>query len=124
MKHVSSYACRMICFAHDGMSDMDITPLVRIISLQRRSRKRRRTDTHAQVQSDPEGALWRDPPEYFDQIVYPAYVRAHEPIFTDGDIERGQPNGTIQGLVLIDCEKLEMDEVFKRACEAVLDISR
>jgi len=89
-----------------------------------RKRRHERHGYHTAVQSDPEGALWRDPPEYFDQIVYPAYVRAHERMFTDGDIERGQPNGNVPGLVLIDCEKLDMDKVFKRACEAVLDVSR
>ena len=41
------------------------------------------------MQSDPEGSLWRDPPGYFDDIVYPAYVRAHTHVFEAGDVEQG-----------------------------------
>lgn len=41
------------------------------------------------VQSDPEGSLWRDPPHYWEQIVYPAYVRANEHLFEGEDVERG-----------------------------------
>ena len=75
------------------------------------------------MQSDPEGALWRDPPNYFEQIVYPAYVKAHERLLTDGDVERGLPNGTVKDLILIESEKLTMDEVFEKACEAIVGVS-
>lgn len=73
------------------------------------------------MQSDPEGALWRDPPHYFEQIVYPAYVKAHERLLAGGDVEAGQPNGKVEGLLLIDCEKMSMDEVFEKACTAVVE---
>ena len=78
-----------------------------------------RTDTHRLVQSDQEGALWRDPPEYFEQIVYPAYERAHTRVFEGGDIERGAPSGFVERLVLIDGDKEKMEGVFEKACEAV-----
>jgi len=54
------------------------------------------------VQSDPEGSLWRDPPHYWEQIVWPAYVEAHKDILADGDIEHGQSNGRIKDLVVVD----------------------
>lgn len=56
--------------------------------------------------------------------MYPAYVRAHERLLTGGDVEAGQPSGTVKDLVLLDCEKMRMDDVFEKACSAVLDASR
>jgi hypothetical protein len=70
-----------------------------------------------------ENTLWRDPPEYFEQVVYPAYVRAHEHMLSDGDVEKGTPNGVVKELVLIEGEELGMDEIFERSCEAVEKVS-
>ena len=72
------------------------------------------------VQSDPEGALWRDPPNYWEQIVYPAYVRAHAHMLSDEDIENGKPNGKVEDLVLVDAVDVGMDVVFEKACEAMV----
>jgi hypothetical protein len=36
------------------------------------------------------GDVWQDPPHYFDNIVYPAYVDAHKQLFENGDVEKGQ----------------------------------
>jgi len=69
------------------------------------------------VQSDPEGSLWRDPPNYWEQIVYPAYLDAHREMFEDGDVERGRPGNKVQGLVLL--ESLKMGEAVERCCEAL-----
>ncbi len=35
------------------------------------------------------GDVWSDPPNYFSEIVYPAYVEAHKHMFTNGDVEKG-----------------------------------
>lgn len=43
------------------------------------------------VQFSPEGSLWIDPPNYWDDVVWPAYLKAHRNIFTNGDISRGEP---------------------------------
>lgn len=81
-------------------------------------------DTHAIVQSDPEGALWRDPPHYFEQIVYPAYVRANKRVFVDGDVENGAPSGFVERLLLVDAERMSIETVFDKACEAIAEVSR
>ncbi|KAL1945990.1 hypothetical protein VTO73DRAFT_1992 [Trametes versicolor] len=81
--------------------------------------KQRRHDRHGYhtaVQSDPEGSLWRDPPNYWEQIVWPAYVAAHEGIVENGDVERGQPNGKVAGLVLLDGLDLSMSDMVDRVC--------
>ncbi|GHJ84679.1 hypothetical protein NliqN6_1081 [Naganishia liquefaciens] len=36
------------------------------------------------------GDVWQDPPHYFDNIVYPAYVDAHRKLFTNQDVEKGE----------------------------------
>lgn len=52
--------------------------------------------------------------------MWPAYVAAHEPIFEDGDIEHGKPNGRVPGLLLFDALNLSMSEMIERVC-GVLD---
>ncbi|PWN93170.1 P-loop containing nucleoside triphosphate hydrolase protein, partial [Acaromyces ingoldii] len=36
-----------------------------------------------------EGTVWQDPPGYFDDVVWPAYVLAHEQMFSGQDVECG-----------------------------------
>ena len=68
------------------------------------------------MQSDPEGALWRDPPQYWEQIVWPAYVAAHAGMLEGGDVEHGRPNGTVPGLILIEGLETNMDVMVDRVC--------
>jgi nicotinamide/nicotinate riboside kinase len=65
------------------------------------------------VQSDPKESLWRDPPGYWEDIVYPAYLDAddtHKDIFVDGDVERGPLTSTVGGLVLIESLEISMSD--------------
>ena len=72
------------------------------------------------VQSDPEGALWRDPPGYWEDIVYPAYVEAHQELFVDGDTEKGKLSGKkVENLVLLETLQMTMSEAVERSCEVV-----
>ena len=68
------------------------------------------------VQSDPEGSLWRDPPAYWEQIVWPAYIEAHREAFVDGDVENGMPNDKVPELLLINSLEIGMDEIVERSC--------
>ena len=43
------------------------------------------------VQFSSEGSLWQDPPGYWDDIVWPAYRKAHKDIFIAGDVSEGDP---------------------------------
>jgi nicotinamide/nicotinate riboside kinase len=72
------------------------------------------------VQSDPEGSLWRDPPNYWEQIVYPAYLDAHNEMFEGGNVEHGKPNNKVPGLVLLESLEMEMAEEVERCCEVLL----
>lgn len=52
------------------------------------------SDTVPSLAGDPSlakaGDVWQDPPHYFDNIVYPAYVDAHKQLFENGDVEKGE----------------------------------
>lgn len=41
------------------------------------------------VHLDTDGETWVDPPEYWDQIVWPAYLVAHQQMFVDHNVETG-----------------------------------
>lgn len=81
------------------------------------------------VQSDPEGALWRDPPNYWEQIVYPAYVRAHKHLFKDEDIENGDLNPELANeLVLLPGEgygdqTMGMGQMVELSAQRILSVS-
>ena len=67
----------------------------------------------------PDDIIWRDPPNYFENIVYPAYVDAHRDIFKKGDVEQGELTGKIDGLFLIDMLDVTMDEAVDCCCRVI-----
>ncbi|KAF4599734.1 ribosylnicotinamide kinase [Pleurotus pulmonarius] len=67
-----------------------------------------------------EGALWRDPPQYWENIVYPAYVEAHRHLFADGDVEHGKLTGDAEKLVLLETLEMTMGNAVEKCC-SVLD---
>lgn len=76
------------------------------------------------MQSDPEGDLWRDPPGYWEGIVYPAYVDAHKEVFENGDVEGGNLTEHIDGLVLLDMLDTSMTEAVERCCEIIYGVAK
>jgi nicotinamide/nicotinate riboside kinase len=77
-----------------------------------------------QVQSDPEGTLWRDPPHYWEQIVYPAYVRAHKHLFEGGDVENGLLNDRVPGILLFDGSQPGLALTLEKVMERVVETSK
>ena len=73
------------------------------------------------MQSDPEGALWRDPPNYWEEIIWPAYVRAHTDMLQDGDLEHGRPTEKVNNLILIEGLEKSMGEVVELVCERLVE---
>jgi nicotinamide/nicotinate riboside kinase len=76
------------------------------------------------VQTDPEGTFWRDPPDYWENIVWPAYVDAHSRIFENGDVEHGKPTGVIEGLVLLETLDMSMTEAVERCCQVINGVAQ
>lgn len=73
------------------------------------------------MQSDPEGSLWRDPPLYWEQIVWPAYVAAHEEMLEGGDIEHGKPTDKVPGLILIEALEVSMSKMVEQVCARLVE---
>lgn len=73
-------------------------------------------------QMSSEGSFWKDPPGYFENLVYPAYTDAHRSMFADGDVEQG--SAVLPGLVIIEASQLSMDDVVSRCCEELVTALR
>lgn len=73
----------------------------------------------ADAEDAEQGTVWTDPPGYFDNIVYPAYVKAHERVFTDG-VDSLLAD---QKITLIEPREGEqgMMEALETACRAILE---
>lgn len=88
-----------------------------------------------------EGEFWKDPPGYFEQLVYPAYTDAHSAIFAvciprfhhkplfacsrkpqGADVENGSPS--LPGLKLIEPLQMTMDDIVTGCCEELVSILR
>jgi len=65
------------------------------------------------------GGVWTDPPKYFEQIVYPAYVKAHAHIFDNGDVEDGQVRLKELHVLQPQEGQDEMTKCFKESCEII-----
>ena len=72
-----------------------------------------------------EGDLWQDPPGYWDQIVYPAYIRSHKEMFEGEDVEKGEMKEEVKKrIILLDGMSYRIQELLDRSCQAVLDFVR
>jgi len=97
----------------------DLIPILFLLTLPLPHTQPSPTHFKPGVQSDPEGALWRDPPGYWDDIVYPAYVDAFKDVFAAGDVEHGAPTDKVGRLVLLESLQMTMGEAVERCCEEV-----
>ncbi|PVF94935.1 P-loop containing nucleoside triphosphate hydrolase protein [Serendipita vermifera] len=80
-----------LLYWHPGViHELDVRLFLRVSYETLKERRNNRTGYYTAVQSSPEGSFWQDPPEYWDNIVWPAYVKAHERIFEGGDVDRGK----------------------------------
>ncbi|KAF9476378.1 P-loop containing nucleoside triphosphate hydrolase protein [Pholiota conissans] len=101
------------------IAQLDVRIMLRVPHAVLKKRRHERHGYHTAVQSDPEGTLWRDPPHYWENIVYPAYIEAHHDVFEHGDVEQGKPTDKVEGLVLLESLNISMDEAVERCCEMI-----
>jgi nicotinamide/nicotinate riboside kinase len=69
------------------------------------------------VRPDPEVRIWRDPPYYWGQITWPAYVEAHKHVFENGNWESGASSDNIEDLMIIDELEIGMTHAVNEVCE-------
>ncbi|QRW11898.1 nicotinamide riboside kinase [Ceratobasidium sp. AG-Ba] len=81
----------------------------------------RRRQGRKYIHSD--GTIHIDPPEQWDLISYPAYIRGHKHLFRDGNVETGSPLEPLN-LVMLEGEGTErnmtFEEFFVTAANAIL----
>jgi len=87
-----------------------------------KKRRSERSGYATAEQMNSEGEFWKDPPGYFEQLVYPAYVDAHRAIFTDADVENGSP--LLPDLKLIEPLQMTMDDIVTSGCEELVSVLR
>ncbi|KIM21630.1 hypothetical protein M408DRAFT_80281 [Serendipita vermifera MAFF 305830] len=80
-----------------------------------------------------DGYMWRDPPEYWDNLVWPAYLEAHQRMFIDGNVngEAIEPvptssrddstnpssfGGPVANLIVLPAENASIQDLFDLAC--------
>ncbi|PPQ96821.1 hypothetical protein CVT26_006222 [Gymnopilus dilepis] len=107
--------------ACDVIDQLDVRIMLRVPYDVLKKRRHERHGYHTAVQSDPEGSLWRDPPGYWDDVVYPAYVEAHKDLFEGGDVEHGKPTNKIKDLTLLESLDISMTEAVDRCCRVIKD---
>lgn len=106
------------------LSQMDIK-LFLLVSKQKALQRREARDGYVTLEG-----FWKDPPGYVEKIVWPEYVRAHEWMFEDGNVETGKLKGDIKEKlgVLVNSkegEETKMDRDFGETLEwAVESIMR
>ncbi|KAG6897724.1 hypothetical protein C0992_011934 [Termitomyces sp. T32_za158] len=99
----------LLYWNQEVIDQLDVRIFLRVPEPVLRKRRHERHGYHT-----AEGSLWRDPPGYWEQIVYPAYVDAHRDVFVDGDVEKGLAGEKAKGLMVIDSLEMSMD---KAVCE-------
>ncbi|KAL4266552.1 P-loop containing nucleoside triphosphate hydrolase [Pleurotus pulmonarius] len=111
----------LLYWNQDVVDQLDVKFFLRVPHDALKKRRHDRHGYHTAVQFDLlEGALWRDPPQYWENIVYPAYVEAHRHLFADGDVEHGKLTGDAEKLVLLETLEMTMGNAVEKCC-SVLD---
>lgn len=64
--------------------------------------------------------MWRDPPLYWENIAWPAYVAAHQNMFENGDVESGKPTGDHM-LVLANEAEIDFVKLVDQSCQKIAD---
>lgn len=98
----------------DVIAELDVRIMLRVPHDVLEKRRHERHGYHT-----AEGDLWRDPPNYWGQIIYPAYLEAHRDVFANGDVEHGVPTDKVKGLVLLDTLEMTMGEAVDRSCRVL-----
>ncbi|KDQ26707.1 hypothetical protein PLEOSDRAFT_1044152 [Pleurotus ostreatus PC15] len=99
------------------VSELDVRVFLRVP--EDVAKKRR----EARAYNTPEGEVWKDPPHYWEKIVWPAYLRAHKGLFEGEDVVAGNLSGQVEDLILFESTKVEMKDMVEAVMKKVVDAS-
>lgn len=69
-----------------------------------------------------DGLTWRDPPNYWDAIVWPAFLLSHRHAFVEGDVEEGTPDeASVAGKGMVVLRPKEGGEGMARMVQTALE---
>lgn len=70
--------------------------------------------------------VWIEPEGYWDSVCYPEYIKTHQDLFKDGDVENGAPReDLVNGLLVIEPEvkeKMSMIDIVDVCLETIASI--
>ncbi|KIK27846.1 hypothetical protein PISMIDRAFT_674139 [Pisolithus microcarpus 441] len=109
----------LLYWDQESMDQLDIRIFLRV-QHDTLSERRRERDYCIAAQSNLDGYVWRDPPQYWEHIVWPGYVAAHEDMFESGDVESGRPTGDkMREMLVLENEKMSTTDVVDRCCKEI-----
>jgi len=104
----------LLYWNRDVVDQIDVRVLLRTPHDVLRQRRHERHGYHT-----AEGGLWRDPPNYWEQVVWPAYIEAHKHVFENGDWASGASSGNVEDLLIIDELEAGMTRAVNEVCEKI-----
>lgn len=107
----------------DVIAELDVRIMLRVPHDVLKQRRYQRHGYHTAVQCMEEGTLWRDPPGYWEQIVYPGYLEAHKDVFVNGDVEHGATTGKVENIILVESLNMTMGEAVDRCCHVLKEVA-
>lgn len=76
---------------------------------------KRRSERNERISEE---SFWKDPPNCFENIVWPNYSISHSKLFENNDVENGLIKKDI-GIDLLEADQLVMSEMVDKACESI-----
>ncbi|KIO04520.1 hypothetical protein M404DRAFT_1000648 [Pisolithus tinctorius Marx 270] len=111
----------LLYWDQESMDQLDIRIFLRVQHDTLKERRRER-DYYIAAQPNSDGSIWRDPPLYWEHIVWPGYVAAHKDMFENGDVESGRPTGDkMRGMLVLENAKMSTTDVVNRCCEEIAE---
>ncbi|KAF5361035.1 hypothetical protein D9756_005035 [Leucocoprinus leucothites] len=117
-EHLEKYAqIQRLTTTKRIISNLDVRVFCRVPEDVAKSRR------EARAYYTPEGDTWRDPPQYWEKIVWPAYIRAHKHMFEGEDVANGKLNGKMKNLILFEGMETKIGDMINTVMQNVLDFS-